>query len=1329
MMNARRAPTDVLRSLSFLAVCLVGSRLGAFDASDVLFYHSFDNGPAADFARGKPEPVNQAQPLLADGIVGRGLQIGLRPEHALSFACAGNLDAREGTLAFWVLPVQWNPNAIMRISPAYLNFGGRGVHVLVYTWGVDNDTKFLMQIPGGAHVASLIPSGNWKPGWNHVACTWRREEMVTYHNGVKVQSKGAGSFLLPEEFLGNFNVGGWLGENAQGASSVLDDLYVFRRALAPEEIKLLHRKGLDAAKQAPAVLQAGEVTPNVDGNVDAGEWHHAGIITCPVDRLTGLVDDDPAVTFIGHDTTGLHLAFRYPVPEDVRRQPVFYPRGAFKDDARTRDGNVRDDDCLIFTLLGGDGALYEFDVNPAGAVRDARNGEASYNANLQSAVRADTNAWLMELSIPWSAVGFTAPPKELRFNQRRLWKLLRPGFSELVPGAEDRAFARILLVPGAAPRVSVSSRLAEGELHIEATAPAGKLCVQADQLGLERQVVGTATLEHCFDARASGTADVRLSAADGTPLYRRAIPFAKLAKAHSALTYYPGAGVLVVAVDAVGKREGLSGRVALVDQAGREVASAVPGPFTDSRAVCELDVSNVPPGKYTVQTLLLRDGKPIERNELPFERKPLPAWYGSKAGIVDYVPPPWTDMTITKDGPKVAIGCWGREFLFAESLLPVQVTSRGAALLASPIRIRVRTGGREHEVGPADFTMTEQTVRRCSFAGKASLADGCSIGVQGWIEYDGLLWFDLDLVGTDSKAAVESLFLELPLRPAHATLIYSGSYGGQGTGLLDKKPREVGPWCWVGDADRGIQWCFPSFRGWAYDGLQGKIELIPGDQETVVRFRLIDKPIQLTSARKITLGLHPTPVKPWPKDYALWRFAREGEQRNPEPFRFFGLGAWGWCYPNYPVPKEVVDGKADTPEKRKALADGSLRWQKDMVNGTTCYYMFGPWAWVGSPEYAEWHNHWAHDGPRADPDPHSDAFSGPACHNSGFNDLVASLLEQTVRWYPLRGLYFDCTGAPLCSNKYHGCGYVDDAGVRRPESQILATRRFYERLYTILKAADPQSLLSVHMSGQPHLALYSFSDCLVEGEQFATGLRGVKGTKPQEVNYFDYVGLPLFRAEFAGHNFGVPVVFLPEFAPASGDSPESRRWWYAQDRPMVYVGTAPPGHEAELYEANRAVEHLVGLSLVHDSRLWATYAVMASQYAVWRAQQEFGWGVNVEFVPYWNAGPYLAVEGGMPDKVVVSLYRKQGRTLMVPMNDTDQPVRLRLRPNLPALGIASPAETVKDLYRWQQFEGKTEGGTFLFRGSRDVFRLDGGAIDVQVPPRSFRMLLLEGTPG
>ncbi len=50
------------------------------------------------------------EPLFVGGFVGRGLSVRCRPEHTLTFPCAGNLEAREDTLAFWVFPVGWDPN-------------------------------------------------------------------------------------------------------------------------------------------------------------------------------------------------------------------------------------------------------------------------------------------------------------------------------------------------------------------------------------------------------------------------------------------------------------------------------------------------------------------------------------------------------------------------------------------------------------------------------------------------------------------------------------------------------------------------------------------------------------------------------------------------------------------------------------------------------------------------------------------------------------------------------------------------------------------------------------------------------------------------------------------------------------------------------------------------------------------------------------------------------------------------------------------------------------------------------------------------------------------
>ena len=155
-------------------------------------------------------------------------------------------------------------------------------------------------------------------------------------------------------------------------------------------------------------------------------------------------------------------------------------------------------------------------------------------------------------------------------------------------------------------------------------------------------------------------------------------------------------------------------------------------------------------------------------------------------------------------------------------------------------------------------------------------------------------------------------------------------------------------------------------------------------------------------------------------------------------------GDYTFTTPNYPKP-------LSTPEWYRS----EFERLKQPWHAISPWYAFGPYMWVGAPEYAEWWREWRNTpSDLAKPDPNSTAW-GPCCHNSSGSDLHLWRLEQFVKKYPQRGVYLDCMGCPQCNNEAHGCGYVDDKGVRQCTGTLLATRRHYERMYNIIKASDP----------------------------------------------------------------------------------------------------------------------------------------------------------------------------------------------------------------------------------------------------------------------------------
>ena len=65
-------------------------------------------------------------------------------------------------------------------------------------------------------------------------------------------------------------------------------------------------------------------------------------------------------------------------------------------------------------------------------------------------------------------------------------------------------------------------------------------------------------------------------------------------------------------------------------------------------------------------------------------------WFGNRVGITDTVPAPWTPLVVEGS----AVRPWGRTYRFDRSLLPTEVVTREATVLAAPITLRGRAAGK-----------------------------------------------------------------------------------------------------------------------------------------------------------------------------------------------------------------------------------------------------------------------------------------------------------------------------------------------------------------------------------------------------------------------------------------------------------------------------------------------------------------------------------------------------------------------------------------------------------------------------------------------------------
>jgi hypothetical protein len=274
-------------------------------------------------------------------------------------------------------------------------------------------------------------------------------------------------------------------------------------------------------------------------------------------------------------------------------------------------------------------------------------------------------------------------------------------------------------------------------------------------------------------------------------------------------------------------------------------------------------------------------------------------------------------------------------------------------------------------------------------------------------------------------------------------------------------------------------------------------------------------------------------------------------------------------------------------------------------------------------------------------------------------------------------------------------------------------------------------------------------------------------------NYFNIMSLPGMRLLYGKEQWGHLTTWLTEMAVYAGDK-ESRAEVYGK---MI----SPPKdgkHGEWVLPKWKDYEHVAGLAIIHDIPGVGGNSLDVPAWLVYEIERLMGWDEHVQFTGYWEADRYLKMDGGVPEKIVCSLYHrpsdapppvfitdsaaynpevssifhtadncranlksagasKNGWLILAPMNNTDEDVTLTLHPDLKAFGLDSLADgQLRDIYRdyegnwqpvayWRANNDDPEATYLEFKPAGEVFPLTNGAANVPVSKRNFRMLLLE----
>ncbi|MBD3291650.1 MAG: hypothetical protein GF393_01895 [Armatimonadia bacterium] len=704
--------------------------------------------------------------------------------------------------------------------------------------------------------------------------------------------------------------------------------------------------------------------------------------------------------------------------------------------------------------------------------------------------------------------------------------------------------------------------------------------------------------------------------------------------------------VRIFAEDTAARAEGISVRIA--DPEAREIISRKlpaaeqtrPG---SGRWWVDLLLPHTPvqAGDYALRCAITgADGRAlaVETEAVPCIERPW--WLDAEVGISREVPPPFEPLRTETTERAVEVLPWNRRIAFGERPFVSAIDSAGETILARPMTLEIETADGPLAIG-SDAPRVREAADDRVLLERESTAGPLRLREDWRVEYDGFARFDWSL-RADEPTTVARMALEIPLR-AEVAKYFHGWPGRNDVTVTEAIALPFQAIAFLGDEDRGLCWVAESPQDWSLADPARAVEVIPGDEETVIRLNIITEPVALATddALEYEFGLLTMPVrpmertmwerriqraKPYANEYAWMEMEIDGK---PALERFAELGVGGfniwrwWDVFSYTLP---IGHEQRFPELVAAMHEHDLQLSPYAIG-----MLFG----TRAPEYPYFaedflmvpRREWFID--RLPGLENQMTYMG--CTRSPWQDWAVATSAQCMDEYDTDGVYLDTTTRPLaCRNTLHGCGYTRSDGTVAANHPIFANRRLMKRLYTMVLERKRDGLVDLHASGCYNAVSMAFATDYWNGEHL-----------PRAERMTDTLPLDVFRAQYMGRNLGVPADFL--------------------------------------YYRFGGFRRSLGLSMLHDVPTRAeNIEDIRLLSEVWAVRERFecdGPEARAEFVGYWELD---GLASASPEDAYVSLWRHPERgVLALVCNLGAESATVEVRFDTQALGIEEGALTLE----------------------------------------------------
>ena len=520
-------------------------------------------------------------------------------------------------------------------------------------------------------------------------------------------------------------------------------------------------------------------------------------------------------------------------------------------------------------------------------------------------------------------------------------------------------------------------------------------------------------------------------------------------------------------------------------------------------------------------------------------------------------------------------------------------------------------------------------------------------------------------------------------------------------GTLWEWSRGVPRYFWIGDEEKGLGFICDSDQGWSNGENDVTWALDRTAEGLVTRMNFVTQPMTVNGFWKLRFMIQAMPPKPVRADWFKMRFNR----------------FWNWEPGDIPMIERIEALRKQAPPapdadppalvryvqagggkgalrppweslKQRGLMDiGFLWWdvwsvgcgspqvarpdvmKRYLSAGSYVGHMAMPYLApthlaigdLNGYHYASRTDAWAKEPPAG-----GTSYTVKICPNSFASEYQAYELGRLIDEYGIAGVYFDNTHPEECSNRSHGCGWVDEDGVTRSTRPILGMRRLFKMVRGQFVKRGKTPFIMKHAGMFP--GTISFTDAQLDGE-------GTYG--------FDHTQMfttAEFRARFIGPNqFGVVEVYLPQFSTGTDTTKVSAN-------EQIILGS----------------RRLMALALVHGTPIYCGAINYYWMARAWGVLDELR-GPTVEFIPYWKWPFNTALN---KRDIYASLYHQPEHSVLVVSN---------LSASNAAVEI--PREEL----------GRLIPGLDRARDNMDdwAVQLDGKSLRLSVPAKSFRLISLD----